>query len=161
MREFIDKAPGGPASDTLTLPFERRQKSRQRVQLDSGAEAAVMLPPGTRLYDGDVLIDAQGECVRVIAAAESLSCVRSADPLVLARAAYHLGNRHVPVQLGPGLLRYAHDHVLDDMLRQLGCTVVSERAAFEPEGGAYGGGHGHAHDHDHDHHHDHHHHSHD
>lgn len=163
MREYTYKRADGPASDTLTLPFEQRQKSRQRVTLDSGQEAAIVLPPGTKLRDGDVICDASGECVRICAAPETLSTARSAEPQALARAAYHLGNRHVPVQIGEAWVRYAHDHVLDDMLRGLGFDVRAETAPFEPEGGAYGGGHhhgGHAHGEDH-HHHDHHHHHHD
>lgn len=148
----------GPVDDTLTLPFEQRQKSRQRVSLASGREAGILLAPGTRLHDGDVLRAESGERVRVCAAIEELSNARSADALQLARASYHLGNRHVPVQIGPGWVRYAHDHVLDDMLRQMGLPVTVERAAFEPEGGAYAGGHRHHHGHDHahdDHAHDH------
>jgi len=153
MRELIRKASTGPVGDTLTLPFERRQKSRQRVTLDSGAEAALFLVPGTRLADGDLLADAAGECVRVLAAAERVSTASSGNPHELMRAAYHLGNRHVPVQIGKGWIRYAHDHVLDDMLRFLGIAVVVELVPFEPEGGAYGGSHAHGHHaHDHAHH---------
>jgi urease accessory protein len=89
--------------------------------------------------------------VRVCAAQEAVSTARTADPLKLARACYHLGNRHVPVQVGAGWLRYWHDHVLDDMLVGLGLGVSAELARFEPEGGAYGGqvgraAHGHGHD---------------
>jgi len=141
----------GPLADTLTLPFERRQKSRQRVTLDSGREAGVVLAPGTFLRDGDVLRADSGELVRVRAAVETVSTARTGDPLRLARACYHLGNRHVPVQIGPGWARFLHDHVLDDMLRQLGLAVVTEEAQFEPEGGAYAGRHAHGHDHPHAH----------
>ena len=88
------------------------------------------------------------------AAAETVSTVHSDNGLVLARACYHLGNRHVPLQIGPGWLRYAHDHVLDDMLRGFGLTVRVERAPFEPEAGAYvAASHAHTHAHDHAHHH--------
>jgi urease accessory protein len=137
----------GPFADTLTLPFERRQKSRQRVMLDSGREAGIVLAPGTSLRDGDVLRANSGELVRVRAAVETVSTARTGDPLRLARACYHLGNRHVPVQIGPGWARFLHDHVLDDMLRQLGLLVIAEQAPFEPEGGAYAGRHAHGHDH--------------
>jgi urease accessory protein len=84
----------------------------------------------------------------VIAAPEELSVAVARDAHELARAAYHLGNRHVAVELAPGRVAYLHDHVLDDMLRSLGLVVVSERAPFEPESGAYGHAHARqAHDH--------------
>lgn len=166
----------GDAAETLTLTYERRERSRQRVRLDSGREAGLFLPPGTQLADGDLLLAEEGVLIRVRAAAESVSTARTADPLRLARACYHLGNRHVPLQVGPGWLRYLPDHVLDDMLRLLGLSVAVETVRFEPEAGAYAHrpgietagagfghghahahahGHGHAHDHRHDHQHDH------
>jgi urease accessory protein len=144
-------------ADTLTLPYDARQKSRQRVELDSGREAAIFLPPSSRLCEGDQLRTSRGEVVGVRAADEPVSTVRSGDPLELARACYHLGNRHVPLQVEAGWLRYQPDHVLDDMLRGLGLTPAREHAAFEPERGAYhdqGSGHAHAphtHDHGHEH----------
>ena len=131
---------------TLTLPFELRQRSRLRVTLSSGDEAALLLTRGSVLRGGDALLLSDGRAVRVEAALESVSTVRSDDPQKLARVAYHLGNRHVPVEIGKGFVRYLHDHVLDGMVRTLGLDVASESAAFEPEAGAYGGhGHGHAH----------------
>ena len=137
-----------PAQATLTLPFELRQKSRLRTRLDSGQEVGLFLPRGTVLRHGDRLRTTGGMVVEVRAAPETVSTARADDPLLLARAAYHLGNRHVALQLDPGWLRYLHDHVLDGMVRELGLTVVGERAPFEPEAGAHGGGHhlpGHAH----------------
>jgi urease accessory protein len=131
----------GAVGDTLTLPFEQRQKSRQRVVLDSGQEAGIALPPGTSLYDGDLLRGPGDLLVKVRAASELLSVARTADPLRLARACYHLGNRHVPVQVGPGWVRYGHDHVLDQMLLGLGMEVGCEQLPFEPEPGAYAAGH--------------------
>lgn len=143
----------GDAQDTLTLAYDLRQRSRQRVRLDGGRDAAIMLAPGTTLDDGDHLRAADGTVVRVCAALESLSTARTDDPLRLARACYHLGNRHVRLQVGAGWLRYQPDHVLDAMVRGLGLAVTTERARFEPERGAYGG-HGHHHhpaDHSHEH----------
>jgi urease accessory protein len=138
MLQLIEKLrAGGQADDTLTLPFDARQKTRQRVRLDSGREAALMLLPGTVLADGDRLQAADGTVVRVIAAAEALSTVRTDDPRALARACYHLGNRHVALQVGSGWARYQPDHVLDDMVRGLGLAVHQENAPFEPERGAY------------------------
>jgi len=143
-----------PATETLTLAMEQREKSRLRTRLDSGLEVGLFLPRGTRLRAGDRLRAVDGTVVEVRAAAETVSTVVAAEPLQLLRAAYHLGNRHVPLQVESGRLRYRHDHVLDDMVRGLGLSVSVEQAPFEPEPGAYGGGHHHHHhhhDHDHDH----------
>jgi len=138
--------------DTLTLPYELRCKSRQRVRLDSGSDAALVLPPGTRLDDGDIVCTAGGQSVAVRAAVEPLSIARTEDALLHARACYHLGNRHVALEIGHGWLSYQPDHVLDDMVRGLGLDVVRESAAFRPERGAYHGhAHGHAHAHAHPH----------
>lgn len=138
---------------SVTLDVDSRIKSRLRVTLDDGREAGLMLERGHLLRGGELLTDgAASQVVRVLAAPEAVSTVRCADPHLLARAAYHLGNRHVPLQIEPGLLRYQHDHVLDDMLRGLGLTVQAEQAPFEPEAGAYQSApHGHSHSHGNDH----------
>mgnify|MGYP001316389478 CR=1 FL=1 len=136
-----------PTRATLTLPFDLSQKSRLRTRLDSGEEVGLFLPRGTVLRHGDRLRTADGRVIEVRAAPETVSTARTDEPLLLARAAYHLGNRHVALEIGPGWLRYLHDHVLDGMARELGLTVTSEQAPFEPEAGAYGGGHHHGHDH--------------
>lgn len=150
--EFVENAETEEEEgDTLTLPYDQRQKRRQRVRLDSGREAAILLSRGCSLVEGDCLRSSDGFHVRVRAAAESVSSVRSEDPLRVARACYHLGNRHVSLQVGAGWLRYQPDHVLDDMLRGLGLTVIHEMASFEPERGAY---HEHNHRHRHRHSHD-------
>jgi urease accessory protein len=133
----------------LTLPFELRRKSRQRATLDGGEEIALYLQRGRVLRDGDKLLCADGTVVLVRAAAETVSTVTGADASALARGAYHLGNRHVALQVGDGFLRYQHDHVLDDMVRTLGLAVTVEQAMFEPERGAYGHGHGRGHGHGH------------
>ncbi len=134
---------------TMTLPFDVRQKSRFRASLDNGEEVGVILPRGAILREGDCLRADQGEVVMIKAAQETVSSVHVSDPLLLARAAYHLGNRHVPLQITAQGLRYLHDHVLDDMIRLMGIDVICEQAPFEPEAGAYsGGGHGHHHSHD-------------
>ena len=154
MLELIQKvASDGDADDTVTLPYALRQKSRQRVRLASGREAALVLPPRTALADGDRLQAADGTAVRVRAALETVTTARSADALQWARACYHLGNRHVALQIGPGWVRYAPDHVLDEMVRGLGLTVIHESVRFEPERGAYHG-HGHPQGHEHSHGHD-------
>ena len=145
----------GQPSDTLELPFEQRTRSRHRVRLASGREAALLLERGMVLSDGDLLATEHGDVVRVVAAPESLSIVRAASPEALARAAYHLGNRHVTLQIGEGFLAYPHDHVLDEMVHGLGLKVSVERRQFQPEKGAYAHAHNHdSHAHDHGHAHD-------
>jgi urease accessory protein len=128
----------GSASAQLVLPFELRSRSRLRAHLTSGEEVGLVLARGQVLRGGDLLQASDGRVVEVVAAAESVSTARSGgDSCLLARAAYHLGNRHVALQLGPSWLRYVHDHVLDVMVRGLGLQLVVEQAPFEPEVGAY------------------------
>jgi urease accessory protein len=144
----------------LRLPFEQRQKSRLHTNLVSGEEVALMLPRGEILRGGDLVSASDGRVIEVVASPEKLLHVETKD---LAKAAYHLGNRHVPVQVGEGFLRLAEDHVLEEMLKKLGAKVTHVEAPFEPEAGAYAGGHHHQHDemghggkiHEFGHHHDH------
>ncbi|HBC8969603.1 TPA: urease accessory protein UreE [Raoultella ornithinolytica] len=152
----------GKLTASLTLPIDVRVKSRIKVTLNDGREAGLLLPRGLLLRGGDVLSNEDGsEFVQIIAADEGVSVVHCDDPFTLAKACYHLGNRHVPLQIMPGELRYHHDHVLDDMLRQFGLEVTFAHLPFEPEAGAYASEiHGHSHGHSHDHGHDHHHHEH-
>jgi urease accessory protein len=136
------------ASDTLTLPYENRIRSRLRVRLDSGREATLKLPRGLMLHSGDRLVAVDGTVIEVRAAVERVSTGHTDDRLLLARACYHLGNRHVPLQVTAAWVRYQHDHVLDAMLEGLGLVVIEEQAPFQPEAGAYAaGGHVHAHAH--------------
>ena len=139
------------ADTSLILPFELRQKSRQRVSLENGDDALLELPRGSILRGGD-LLQADNKLIIVVQSAqESVSTVLSNDSLLLKRACYHLGNRHVPLQITETYIRYQHDHVLDDMVRGLGLDVKSEQASFEPEPGAYSNSHikqnAHAHSH--------------
>jgi urease accessory protein len=119
----------------LTLPFEQRQKSRLRARAENGEEVALILPRGRVLRGGDRVAATDGREVEIVAAPEKLLHIESAE---LARVAYHLGNRHVPLQVGPGFLRIAEDHVLEEMARKLGARVSHVEAPFEPEAGAYG-----------------------
>lgn len=130
---------------TVCLPWEKRLKSRLRVRLDNGEDASILLPRGTIIHDGDILATEDGVAVLVRAALETVSTVRTAGPLRFARLCYHLGNRHVDLEIGAGYLRYLHDHVLDRMVSGLGGEVVVEELAFDPECGAYGGHGGHSH----------------
>jgi len=132
----------GRGEASLTLSFEDRRKSRLRTHLDDGREVGVLLPRGSILHEGDYLLDRDEKVlVAIKATVETLSVVRTADRQHLARAAYHLGNRHVPLQVGPDWLAYEHDHVLDDMVRALDLAVVVEQRPFEPEPGGYSHGH--------------------
>jgi urease accessory protein len=133
----------------LVLPFSDRAKSRLRVAFDNGEEAGLFLERGSVLRNGDLLLADDGRVVEVSAAMETVSTVRTGDALMLARASYHLGNRHVALEIGAGWLRYQHDHVLDDMLRGFGLEVLVEQARFEPEAGAYVSASTHAHTHSH------------
>jgi urease accessory protein len=144
LTQRLDRA--HPANATLTLPYNSRTKSRLRVTLDDGREAGLFLERGgPGLKDGDLLGDEEGRVVQVRAAPETLSVADCRDPLLLARACYHLGNRHVPVCIQVERLSYPHDPVLDAMVRGLGLAVRVELDPFEPEPGAYASGAGHGH----------------
>lgn len=130
----------------LVLPFGDRSKSRLRAVLDNGGEVALFLPRGTVLRGGDLLVAEDGAFIEVQAAAESVLQVTADNALSLMRAAYHLGNRHTPVEVGRDYLRLEYDPVLADMLVRLGVTIARAELPFEPEAGAYGGGHKHGHD---------------
>ncbi|GGO82045.1 urease accessory protein UreE [Marinobacterium nitratireducens] len=135
-----------PHEAALRLPIDKRIKSRLRAELTDGREVGLFLPRGLVLRHGDLLESDDGLVVQVESAPETVSTVRSTDALLLARACYHLGNRHVPLQVEAGWIRYLHDHVLDDMVRGLGLEVIAEQAPFEPEAGAYqSSGQGHHH----------------
>jgi len=146
---------------TLELDWDARSKSRFSATDSSGREIGVVLPRGTTLRGGDVLVAEDGSLLRVIASPQPVlqvrHCAEHGSPFDLLRAAYHLGNRHVPLELQPDLLQFEPDPVLADMLRRQHLIVTEAQAAFEPEGGAYGEGAGHGHHHHgHDHGHDHH-----
>jgi urease accessory protein len=134
--------------DQLILPFDLRQKSRLRTRLASGDEVGVLLQGGEILRGGDLLVASDGRVIEVVAQDEQVLQANCDSPFELARAAHHLGNRHVALQIGDGWLRITDDHVLRQMLEGLGLTVVALNAPFEPEPGAYGG---HAHDDSHHH----------
>ena len=131
---------------SLTLPFNERTKSRLRTQLDNGEEAGLFLPRGTVLRSGHLLKDELNRVILVCAAQEPVSVGRAASHRLFARACYHLGNRHVPLQVGYRWVRYQPDTVLDEMLIQLGLRVSQQMLAFEPESGAYGREHDHHHE---------------
>jgi len=138
---------------TVQLDWDVRQKSRFDATDSQGRQLGVFLPRGTLVRGGDVLVAEDGSLVQVQAAPQPVlevrHCTEHGSPFDLLRAAYHLGNRHVALELKPDHLKLERDHVLADMLRQQHLIVTEALAPFEPEGGAYGsGGHGH-HGHDH------------
>lgn len=144
-RRRVGVLPAG-SMDTLrlVLPFEQRQKARQRARLAGGLDVGLQLPRGTVLRGGDWLRAADGTVLEIVAAREPVSTVWCRDLRRLAQVAYHLGNRHVALEIGAGWVRYLADHVLDALVAQLGLTVVHHDEPFEPEAGAYG-----VHDHSH------------
>lgn len=139
----------------LELDWDTRSKSRFSATDSTGREIGVVLPRGTALRGGDVLVAEDGTLLRIVASAQPVMqvrhCTEHGSPFDLLRAAYHLGNRHVPLELQAGLLQFEPDPVLADMLRRQHLVVTETRAAFEPEGGAYGEGAGHGHHHGHAH----------
>ena len=141
---------------TLTLDWDARQKSRFEAQDSSGRSLGVVLPRGTVVRGGDVLVAEDGSLVRVWAAPQKVLRITAQGgnaAFALMRAAYHLGNRHVPIELQPDHLCIEPDHVLAELLRSMSLTVVEVQAPFEPEGGAYGDSALVSHDHGHGHHH--------
>ena len=139
-------------ASTLELDWDVRQKSRFDATDSLGRALGVFLPRGTLVRGGDVLVAEDGSMVRVIAAPQAVlritACTAHGSPFDLTRAAYHLGNRHVPIELQPDHLKIEPDHVLADLLRAMHLTVREVAESFEPEGGAYSaGGHGHGHSH--------------
>ena len=145
-------------SHTLTLAYDVRKKARIKTTLDNGDEVGIMLPRGLVLRGGNGVQSDTGIIAKVIAAEEEVSVASSDNKLLLAKAAYHLGNRHMPLQIEEHCLSYQKDHVLDDMISNLGLSVAHEMRAFEPESGAYhshASTHSHAHEHKHEHKHEH------
>jgi len=146
---------------STVLDWDTRQKSRFDAEDSTGRTLGVFLPRGSVVRGGDVLVAEDGSLIQVIATPQPVMVVRTCPehgaPFDLLRAAYHLGNRHVQLELQPDRLQFEPDPVLADMLRGLHLIVTEELSSFEPEAGAYGGGHRHAeaHDHAHDHPHDH------
>ncbi len=149
-------------ASTVELDWDVRQKSRFEATDSAGRTLGVFLPRGTAVRGGDVLVAEDGSLVRVVAAPQAVlkitPCANHGSPFDLIRAAYHLGNRHVPIELQPDHLKIEPDHVLAEMLRAMHLIVNAVDEAFEPENGAYGhhaAGHSHSHgEHGHDHAHD-------
>lgn len=131
---------------TVVATYEERQKSRYRTKTQCGNTIGWFIERGYVLKSSDVLRCTDGTLIKIECAEEAVSDVSSSDALSLLKCAYHLGNRHVPLQVELGFLRYQQDHVLDEMVEGLGLNVEHKQAPFQPESGAYSkGGHGHSH----------------
>jgi|TARA_B110000902_G_scaffold267194_1_gene359015 urease accessory protein len=147
--------PSGAQTDEISLCFDDRKRGRLKVSCANQQQVGIQIERGLVLRDATVLTDGGGSYLIIRASDEAVSTAYIDLPLLFARGSYHLGNRHVPLQLGDGFLRYQQDYVLDDMLSGLGIDVIHEQAVFEPENGAYAkAGHSHSHpsdDHDHQH----------
>ena len=140
-------------ASSVSLDWDVRQKSRCETVDSLGRSLGVFLSRGTVIRGGDVLVAEDGSLIQVNAEPQEVlritACTIHGSPFDLTRAAYHLGNRHVPIELNPDHLKIEPDHVLAEMLRAMHLTVNTVHEAFEPEGGAYrSGGHHHGHDHD-------------
>ncbi len=138
------------AADRVLIDFDRRHRRRIVLPPEAGGEVFRDLPQAVRLRHGDGLTLDDGGIVLVQARPEFLLDIHAHDAAALVRIAWHLGNRHLPVQLVGSHLRIRRDHVIADMVRALGGHVVEIEAPFDPEGGAYAGSHSHAHDDDED-----------
>lgn len=139
--------------DRISLPFDLRKRGRFKAVTESGRDLGLFIERGQVLNDGDLLQTDCGQVVQVIAEAETVVTASSDDWLQFAKVCYHLGNRHVPLQVGERWLRFQPDHVLQELAELHGLTTLVEQAAFAPENGAYGahgaGGHSHSHSHGH------------
>src|SRR5436853_420248 len=139
--------PVAAAVDAVTLAFLDRHRRRIRLVADSGAPFLLDLPRAQHLVDGDGLELDDGSYMRVSAAAEPVIEIEADTPSDLLRIAWHIGNRHLPLQVAEGRLRLRADHVIADMVRGLGGRIEWRQAPFDPEIGAYAGAaHGHEQD---------------
>jgi urease accessory protein len=159
MQRAIDvlPRPSGTPLDRVVLDHDERHRRRLRLTGERGLAFLLDLPAAVRLRHGQGLALEGGGWIAVVARPEPLLEIRASQPLDLLRLAWHLGNRHLPVQVEAGRLLIRPDHVIAEMVRGLGGDVRETHEPFDPEGGAYEGGQaqGHAHGHrDHDHHHD-------
>ncbi len=138
---------GGNAGDEVWLDFDGRFRRRQVLRTEGGVEVLLDLAAARHLRDGDALVVDDGGLIRVRARAEKLTRIEADDPHLLLRLAWHLGNRHLPVQISARQLLVREDHVIADMARGLGARANSIEAQFDPEAGAYEGSGGHHHHH--------------
>ena len=127
----------GAQYDEVSLTIDERRASRLITKTIDGKPCVIAMERGVTLRGGTILSDVNGCLLKILAAPEEVSTVRATSTIEMTRLAYHLGNRHVALEITENYLRYQHDHVLDDMVRGLGGLVTEEQALFEPENGAY------------------------
>ncbi|WP_207061156.1 urease accessory protein UreE [Motiliproteus sp. SC1-56] len=171
MLKITQRFDGQPAAilDRLALPYDLRKRGRFKATSEGGREVGVFIERGQVLADGDLLQTDCGQLIQVTAAPEAVVTASTDDWLAFAKVCYHLGNRHVPLEVGDRWLRFQPDHVLQELAERYGLTAIAEQAPFSPENGAYGLSHigheshthghshshgntqGHSHGHDHDH----------
>ena len=142
----------GAPRDVVVLDFDARHRRRVMMHGVRGLAVLLDLAEATALRGGDALVLDDGSLVEVVAAAEPLVEVSAVDPAAMVRIAWHLGNRHLPVQLHGKRLRLRRDHVIEAMIEGLGGRLLPIEAPFDPEGGAYAGGGHHPHAHQHSYH---------
>ncbi|MCW8885645.1 MAG: urease accessory protein UreE [Motiliproteus sp.] len=155
MLKIIARYDGTPATvlDQLSLPFDLRKRGRFKAETVGGLEVGVFIERGQVLQEGDLLMTECNQVIQVLAQPEAVVTANTEDWQQFSKVCYHLGNRHVPLQVGERWLRFQPDHVLQDLAELYGLETVNEMAPFMPENGAYGdhGGHSHGHSHDHSH----------
>ena len=151
MLQFNQNADENSRADHfVALPYHQRIKARQKIHTKAGVPAGIFIERGNVLQDGQKLADSTGQVLEIEAEAEQVSVATADSQLLFARACYHVGNRHAEVQIEESSIIYLQDHVMDEMLLQLGLQVSQASLPFTPENGAYSGGHGHHHgDHSH------------
>ncbi len=163
MLKAIERLPEGSAiaaDEVIELTYDERKRGRLKARTLSGTSVGLFLERGKCLLDGEFLRTETGIIISIAAAKEEVVTAYAQSPLQFAQVAYHLGNRHVPLQIGDFWVRFQPDHVLQDLCVHFGMEISTETAPFQPENGAYGahsGPHGHSHahdDHDHGHHHE-------
>ena len=139
----------GVSYDSVSLSFDERKRGRLKITTAADEQVGIQIERGQVLRDGALLTNDSGDHLRIKASKEHVSTAYMQDATLFARGCYHLGNRHVPLQVAEGFLRFQTDYVLDDMLRGLGISIIHETATFEPENGAYAPGTGRSHGHSH------------
>lgn len=151
-----DTLSGGEIVDRVVLDHGDRHRRRVAMRGLGGLGFLLDLPESTVLDDGDALILEDGRLIWIEAAPERLLEIRAPNDHALKRLIWHIGNRHIPAEIGADAVWIAFDHVLAEMVRGLGGSAEAVERPFRPEGGAYFGGHAHGHDHPHGGHHHHH-----
>ncbi len=150
MRTFtkVDMSHNKPekADYVVKLPYDKRQQSRFKTFTTTGEEVGIILPRGQSMKLNSILLDENGQTLLILGQEEPLTCAICDQPLLWARASYHLGNRHTPVEIRDQRIFFQPDHVLEHMLEHLHVSTYRVNGIFNPEDGAYSHGGHHHHD---------------